>query len=415
MTEGAKVSILVPVIHEDRAEDCISAIKANAGVPSTQYEIWTEVDRERIGCPKMLKILTDLANYDLIMFLGDDTIPQENFLKIAIDKMAEFEGGWGLVGLNDQMRDGNILATHWLAHKKLLDYCENREFFYTGYIHQYCDNELTEIAKDLGRYSWAKESKLIHNHPIRDREYFDDDYERVYSEDASRHDAKLFMARKKAKGYFKMGIGFPLTDASIPTPFFISWSAMEKPDYTFFMPNNPGPLETIRNNLVVQALREHCTMLLMMDTDQVYPSNTIPKLLSHEKDVVAVNVHRRYPPFDSILYRGELGNYHHVPDDECFSGELIEIDATGCGCVLFNTDVFLDIPYPWFEHYRLGDGRVVGEDIDFCSKLKDSGYEIYADTSIEVGHLSTLEITRDFYKVYKKMKGFEWSPSPLES
>jgi len=408
------VSILIPVIREDRVKDCIAAIKKNILLPESKYEIITEVDKDRIGCPKMLKRLVEKAKYDFVVFLGDDTIPQYGFMIRAFYAMDKLPNRWGLVGFNDGIQDGNVLATHWLASKRLLGHLENREFFYTGYIHQFCDRELTGVATHLGRYAWAKDAVLVHNHPVRDLKFEDEDYRRVYAGDNHRHDQKLYMDRSRAKGYWKLGIGFPITDVKVYTSFFASWTVMEKPDFTLLMPNAPGPMEIIRNNLVVQALRENCTHLLMMDTDQNYPSDTIPKLLSHKKDVVAVSVHRRYPPFETILYRGEIGAYHHIPDEECFSGDLIEIDATGCGCILYNTDVFLDIPYPWFNVYRMSDGKIVGEDIDFCSKMKSAGYKIYADTSIEVGHISHIEINREFYKVYKKIKGLEWRPPPEE-
>ena len=409
------VSIIIPVIREDRVNDCIETIKRNAVVPDTKYEIITEVDYDRIGCPKMVKKLTERAMHDFVMFLGDDTVPQRGFLTQAMFAMQQLPDGWGMVGLNDGIHDGAAnCATHWLAHKNLLKHCENNEFFYTGYLHCCCDKELTDIAIENGRYIWAENAKLIHNHPIRDLSFEDSDYVRVYSREQVRKDQKLYLKRKKGKGYFKLGIGFPLTDEKVYSSFTFSWTLMEKPDFTLFLPQFPGPIEKIRNNIVVQALREDCTHLLMMDTDQNYPNDTIPKLLSHKKDVVAGYVHRRYPPFDPIMYRGVIGDYHHVPDDECFSGKLVEVDATGAACMLFNTDVFLDIPYPWFEHYVLEDGRVVGEDIDFCSKMQDAKYDVFVDTSIEIGHISTVEITRDFYKLYKKVKGFEWRPPPLD-
>ena len=408
------VSIIIPIIREGGAKECIKAIRKHALIPEDKYEIITEVDHNRIGCPSMVSKLTAKTKHDLVMFLGDDTIPQEGFLVRAIKAMGTLPDGWGLVGLNDGIQNGNVFATHWLASKKLLTHLDGGDFFYIGYIHTRCDRELTDKAKELDRYVWARDAIIVHNHPIRDKSFEDDDYKRVYSDEMTSADHKLYIKRKREKGYYKLGIAFPLTDVKVYTSFMVSWTLMDKPGFTFFLPQNPGPIDTIRNNLVTQALREDCTHLIMMDTDQNYPSDTIPKLLSHNKEVVAVNVHRRYPPFDSILLRGELGNYHHVPDDECFSGELIEIDATGCACMLYDINVFLDIPQPWFESYRLEDGRVVGEDVDFCSKLKGAGYKIYADTSIEVGHLSTIEITRDFYKLYKKVRKFEWSPPPLE-
>ena len=409
------VSIIIPFIREDRVKECIGAIKENAGLPDDKYEIIAELDKDRIGCPKMVKKLVDRSKYELVMFLADDTVPQKDFLIRATKGMNNFDGLWGLVGLNDGMQDGNDLATHWLANKKLLDYLDNREFFFTGYNHLFCDRELTDIAKSIGRYYWAEDSIIKHNHPSANKEYIDQDYLDVYSYEPARKDHKLYLSRKKARGVIKLGIGLPLTDNKVYTNFFASFVAMEKPDFTLLMPHAPGTIEAIRNNIVVQALRDQCTHLIMMDTDQVYPTDTITKLMSHRKDIVAVNVHRRYPPFDSILYRGTLGKYVHVPDEECFSGDLIEIDATGCGCVLYDTEIFLDIDPPWFEHYVHLDGRVVGEDIDFCSKIRTFGHKIYADTSIEVGHTSVMVINRDFYLVYKQLKGFEWNKEPRDS
>lgn len=408
------VSIIIPVIREERVKQCIAAIEKNIILGADKYEIITDYDDSRVGCPKMVKRLVDRTKYDLVMFLGDDTEPEEGFMVEALSAMNKLPDSWGLVGLNDGIQDGERLATHWLAHKNLLDHLPEREFFFTGYIHQFCDAELMDTAKDLGRYIWADRAKLKHNHPIVNLEFEDADYRRVYSNENRNKDHKMYIQRKKAKGYSKIGIGFPLTDDKIYTTFFLSWILMDKPNFTLLMPQAPGPIETIRNNLVVQALRDNCTRLIMMDTDQNYPADTIQKLLSHDKDVVSVNVHRRYPPFDSIMLRGELGAYSHVPDEECFSGELIRIDATGCGCVSFNTEVFLDIPYPWFQQGRLRDGRTVGEDIDFCNKLSKAGYELWADTSIKVGHISVMEITSDFYLLYKKIKGFDWRPPPEE-
>jgi GT2 family glycosyltransferase len=410
------VSIIIPIVREDRAKGCIAAIKEHIGTPEENYEIIAEVDTGRIGCPKMVKKLYDKSKHDLVMFLGDDTVPQEGFLIEAVQKMNKFDGNFGLVGLNDGNVDGKKLATHWLVHKRFVDFLENSEPFFSGYNHLYCDCELTDIAKEVGRYSWAESAKIIHNHPIFDKgKYEDDFYRECYSKENSRKDHRLYLKRRRARtGYFKLGIGFPITDVKVYTSFMVSWTLMDKPDYTLLMPKFPGPIDKIRNNLVTQALNENCTHLLMMDTDQNYPKDVIPKLLSHKKEVVAVGIHRRYPPFDIILYRGKVGDYHHVPDDECLSGDLIEIDATGCGCILYDTDVFFAIGSPWFEERYLPDGRIVGEDIDFCWKLRDAGFKMYADTSIKIGHISHVEINDDFYLLYKKIKGFDWRPPPLE-
>jgi len=57
----------------------------------------------------------------------------------------------------------------------------------------------------------------------------------------------------------------------------------------------------------------------------------------------------------------------------------------------------------------------VGEDIRFCVDAKEAGFNIYIDTSIEVGHLTTTIINRPFYELYKKIKGYEWKEKENDS
>jgi len=134
-----KVSIVIPTIRPDKLERCINAIKENAGYGN--YEIVVEKDDHAApqGAPKVLKRGVDRSTGELVMFLGDDTIPQRNFLLHAMVAMhRQFPDLDGLVGLNDMLWKGE-LATHWLASKKLLPYLGG-EFFHTGYNYLSCDN-----------------------------------------------------------------------------------------------------------------------------------------------------------------------------------------------------------------------------------------------------------------------------------
>ena len=103
------VSIIIPVIRPEKAARCISMIRENAG-DGINYEIVSSVDEDRMGAPKMVKELVAQTKYDLVCFLGDDTLPQKDFLKNAVLEMNQFEGRWGLVGLNDE--SGRKLACH---------------------------------------------------------------------------------------------------------------------------------------------------------------------------------------------------------------------------------------------------------------------------------------------------------------
>ena len=363
----------------------------------------------------MVAKLTKMARSENILFLGDDTIPQPGFIHAALDAMATLPDGWGLVGLNDGIHNG-ALATHWLASKKLLDHLPGGEFFHTGYSHCFCDRELTDIARELGRYVYAPGAKIIHDHPHVTGEAYDDGYKKAYAKDAFEHDQRLYRTRKIARSAAnggKLGIAFPLVDRDVSANFMISMLTMEKPDYTLLLPRFPAgrfheSLAAVRNDLVEQAIEEGCTHLLMMDTDQVYPDDTISRLMAHGKPVVGAAVHRRWPPFDLILLRGEVGAYTHVPEEECYGGGLVEVDATGTGCILFDMSVFLDLPAPWFS-FGVQDGKPVGEDIMLCSRLRKAGIPIHVDTSLEITHLTDLQVNRSTRELFKRLHKHEFA------
>lgn len=208
---------------------------------------------------------------------------------------------------------------------------------------------------------------------------------------------------------FKLAIGLPLVDAKVPSQFLDSWVTLQKPAFVYCRPMFPtgfgGDIATVRNDIVEQALVRGCTHLLFMDTDQTYPIDTIEKLISHDKDIVGAKVHIRYPPFHPTLFKYDKGedDYYMVSDEEWKKRELMEVDATGTGCILIKTSVFMDIEYPWFEFTKTKEGKVVGEDISFCRKVKKAGYKIYVDTSINCGHIGTLEVNEGTYFVHKQL------------
>ena len=179
---------------------------------------------------------------------------------------------------------------------------------------------------------------------------------------------------------------------------------MERPEFTPIIACN-GPVDGLRNKIIEQAKGVGASHLIMMDLDQTYPVDAITKLLKHKLPVVGCMVHRRYPPFDPLMLRGEINTYRDVTEWE--DGELVEVDATGTGCLMIDMRVFHKLPAPWFKFRPNPDPDhpgIVGEDIGFCSDLRGTGYKIYVDTSIKCGHLSTMEITQETHQLYKALK-----------
>ena len=192
------ISIIIPVIRPDKAARCKNAIIENSGIDRGLYEIVTEEDKERTGAPKMIKKMTDSCKGELVCFLGDDTIPQKDFLKNALKAMETLPEGWGLVGFDDNIRlKGQIkAAAHWLADKRLLPLLDG-EFFHTGYRHCWCDNELSIRCAELGKYIFCQEAFVYHDHVLVDPKNDDADYRRVYSQEWLAHDIVLFRKRRR--------------------------------------------------------------------------------------------------------------------------------------------------------------------------------------------------------------------------
>lgn len=435
VADKRKVSIIIPVIRPEKARRCIEAIRENAGMKWDQYEVLTAQDIDGVGCPEMVKRLTEMSIYDLVMFLGDDTIPEKDFLFNALVAMESLPDGWGVVGLNtegpmfgprDPMipKNRNPLA-HWMADKRMLEHIPGGNFFSTDYKHCWCDNELRDIADELGRWVFARDAEIKHDHPVNTNEEMDDALKKAYSEENQKHDKKTYLRRKIDRTRDRLGIrlalAYPITYEIIYSAFsfsnlyavtsYITGSLRDNgrsPSLDILTPTQPGNHDAVRNNLVVQALGFGCTHILMMDTDQVYYSpDTIQKLLAHNKPVVGARVHRRYPPFDPILLREKDGKHYHMEREEIErvvgNGETVSVPATGCGCILYDTRVFIDIDPPWFRHTKTAEGRSKGEDIYFCEQLKRSGYEIFVDTSVEISHLTLMEVNMDTYRLYQAL------------
>jgi hypothetical protein len=199
-----------------------------------------------------------------------------------------------------------------------------------------------------------------------------------------------------------LAIGVPCSFPTVPFDFFRSFSLMEKPDYTLITKTN-GPIDTLRNDIVEKALSVGATKLLMMDVDMIYHPKTITNLLGRRLPVVGAVCFRRYPPFDPIMLRVEDDRYESVEDWE--EGELVEVDATGAGCLMFDMNIFKKMPYPWFQ-FRKGTQKweVIGEDVGFCQDLKAAGYKIFVDTSVPADHLTTMAVNRNTNRLYRSMK-----------
>lgn len=189
-------------------------------------------------------------------------------------------------------------------------------------------------------------------------------------------------------------IGIPCNDSARFSFFMASvWNLKSPP--------NTAPLVRIgsdrirgRNVIVRQALDLGAEWLLFLDDDHAFGPDLLMRLLSHDKPIVASLYLGRAYPFapmafshredDDLTYRPI--NLHDYPVNH----GLVKIRAAGTGGMLIRTEVFRDLVQQgvcddgvWFK-----DGAA-SEDLVFCERCREVGYDIYVDLQAKLGHCST--------------------------
>ncbi len=141
-----------------------------------------------------------------------------------------------------------------------------------------------------------------------------------------------------------------------------------------------------RNELCRLTLQSDAEYLWFMDDDHAFSPDILVKLLSHEKDLVVPVCFTRSSPFPPVDFTERVGEGRYLPlylpDQE--SAGLVRLVAGGTAGMLIHRRVLeaMDGPY-WFEY------GAASEDILFCNKAIDLGFELWCDLGTRLGHITT--------------------------
>ena len=151
-------------------------------------------------------------------------------------------------------------------------------------------------------------------------------------------------------------------------------------------------IEQKRNEAVRSLLdRSDLQWLLFVDSDMTPPPDLAVRLLRHKVGVVSALCFGRCAPYPNIARRD--GRYLEVDLDA--EGGLEEVDLVGGGSVLIQRHVLEAMPEPWFDT-RPG----TSSDYVFCERVREAGFKVYVDTSVCVGHVTTLSVDKPFVQSY---------------
>jgi len=133
-----------------------------------------------------------------------------------------------------------------------------------------------------------------------------------------------------------------------------------------------------RNWIAAQACNRGCTHLFFVDDDMILPPDTLDRLLAHNKDIVGGVYKTKYEVQADVV--------EYLNDER--PKELFRVGAIGTGCLLIKTDVFRKVPQIWFTYEWNDNGSIkMSHDWLFCHKAREYGFDIWADPTLEIGHI----------------------------
>ena len=185
----------------------------------------------------------------------------------------------------------------------------------------------------------------------------------------------------------KVVVGVPLPpdykmDARIITTIE-RWDRTDSVE-TFYV---PSPFPTLGRDKIVAYAKYRIpspTHVLFIDSDVLPRKNTLDKLLELDKDIVT----GVYPMFSGKL------TWNVSRNDDCKMVEIndlpdnpFKVKICGFGIVLVKFEVFEKLSWPYWKNvFRPGDIET-GEDIYFCKKAIEAGFDIWCDPVVKCNHI----------------------------
>lgn len=151
-----------------------------------------------------------------------------------------------------------------------------------------------------------------------------------------------------------------------------------------------------RTDLAKEAIKMGATHVLFLDDDMRFPADALDRLLAHDKGIVAVNYPTRKFPIQPVAFANDtdLTRVHTNAD----STGLEAVASVGMGVMLVKTEVFDKIGLPYFMiGFSVKTQEYTGEDIFFCRKARQAGYEVFIDHDLskEIKHTGSLDFQHD--------------------
>jgi len=210
----------------------------------------------------------------------------------------------------------------------------------------------------------------------------------------------------------KVFIAVPSMDI-VPALFCQSLALLQRAGDTMIGFEVGSLVYNARNNLARQAIKAEADWVLWLDSDMVFSPDFLQRMLKacteNGIDFLTALCFRRKPPYTPTLFdrleKVDKGASYtalmSVPDGR------FKVGGCGFAGVLLSTDVLLSVASKFGRMFDPIYG--FGEDLAFCWRARQCGYDIWCDSDIEMGHVGQTIVTRAYFEAYDKQNNLQGS------
>lgn len=144
--------------------------------------------------------------------------------------------------------------------------------------------------------------------------------------------------------------------------------------------------------------------ILWIDSDISFTPEDVLRLYDSDKDIVTGAY--MLANGSAAVYK-TLGKQGMSHETVITLEDPIKVEGCGFGFVCVKSGVFESLSRPWFQqvmhHIEQNGERIdfplVGEDLSWCKRARDAGYDIWLDPKVKVTHHKTVQLTWDGIRV----------------
>ena len=165
-------------------------------------------------------------------------------------------------------------------------------------------------------------------------------------------------------------------------------------------------VHTARDRLAQHAVKHHFDEVLWIDDDMVFDCHLYEDLKMCGKDMVCGLFVSRHFPYVSCLFRSLIP----VERISVYPDEAFKVAGCGFGCVLMKTQILADVMNNNGGKCFVPDQKL-GEDVAFCQRATNQGYEIWCEPTARVGHVGRIVIwPEDVERLQGNIQGLDGKP-----